>query len=564
MRIADRFSTATVWWAIWILLVALTLVLIAQPVTELKIRQPGQTQNEFLDFYAGPLLEPVSQHIRFTESHVTGLEFRVVAETRDGGQIPIAFRLYDTSGDLIAEDLSTVLSSSASQLVFFTFAPLARDTTYRIELVPLDPNAKLQVGASVHDRFPSGAMSFPSNPIEDQDLHFRSVAEATFAEQIANKLLAGSTGYIASVLGSAVGALLLISVIALLWAHRLKDRVHIAVVGMLATLVAGTLLAAAGGLSTDAGQLSFVITTLTTHFSPAVVALLALSAWGAAFRLALALGALVIGSGMIFSEILVRAGTQSWDTSLWIGLMAFVLAVFTFVAWHLWIGHRDLSLLEIMDDLLAPASGRRSLSGSLRTAIRDILSVSGSRLGRATMFQQMIATLGDSGALVLSAVVMCLIVAGISSLGDLLIAIAVPVAVLTFLLMLHRIRTWLQLTRGAHAIKAEEEPGLELKAFVDRGEAPKSPLAFLGVLSRLRALGHPAQMWRAIMEPDYLILAARGSLLLGTALTLTSAIVSWIAPNAELSEQSFWTGVAALMLSVILRAPLLAQLSRRT
>lgn len=564
MRIAERFSAATVWWTIWILLVALALVLIAQPITTLKLRQSGQTQNEFLDFYAGPLLEPVSQRIRFAESHVTGLEFRVVAETPEGGQIPIAFRLYDAADDLIAEDLSAVLSSPVSQLVFFKFAPLARDTTYRVELLSLDPTAEIQVGASVHDRFPSGAMSFPSNLIENQDLHFRSVVDATFAERIASHLRARSAGHIASILGSAVGALLLISAIAMLWTHRLKDRVHIAVVGMLATLIAGTLLTAAGGLSTDAHPLSFVITTLTTHFSPGLVALVVLSAWGAAFRLALALGALVIGAGVIFGEILVRTETGSWDTSLWIGLIAFVLAVFTFVAWHLWVGHRELSLLKITDDLLAPNSRRKPLSGSLRTAIRDVLLIFGSRPGRTALFQQMIASLGDAGAMVLSAVVMFLIVSGYSTLGDLLIATAVPIAVLTILLMLHRMRTWLQLTSRAHAIRAEQEPGLELNEFLGQEDTPKVPVAFLTGLARLRALGHPAQLWQAVMAPDHLILAVRGSLVIGTALTLISAIVSWTVPNTGLSERSFWTGVAALMLSVLLRAPLLAQLFRRT
>ncbi len=573
------------------MLAALAAILIAQPITTLKSSQPGETRNEVLDFYVGPLLEPVSQRIPFAESHVTGLTFRVIAERPGSRPIPIAFRLFDGGDELIAEDLVTVRSSSVSQPVFFGFAPLVSDTAYRVELVAVDPDAKLKVGASVHDRFVPGAMTLPSNPVEGQDLYFTSVVNVTFAEQIANQVRAGSAGYIGGLVGGSVGALAIVLTIGSIWAQRLGDRLHIAAVGALAAVFAGTLLAASAGLplgdtKTDVGPLGFVLTTLTGPFAAGVLALLVLAAWRPPFRLALALAAQIIGAGAIFGEILVRAEAGSWATSLWIGLVAFAAAVFAFATWHLWLGHRELASLAVIDDTLEPAQRSPAIGTAVRIAARDIASVFDSGVGRTALLQQAAAALLDAAAMILSAVLVFLIASGPGAVDELIGAIAWPVGGVTILLAFHRARTWLQVFHGAHALAAVEDPGLLPKVFMERGGAPDTPRALLSSLATLgpmggaiqlytpRALlsslatlgpmGGAIQLWRAVRASDYMTLAARVALAMGAVLMLTSAVVLWTIPIAELSERSFWTGVASIVLSLLLRTPRLAQLSRRS
>ncbi len=89
-------------------------------------------------------------------------------------------------------------------------------------------------------------------------------------------------------------------------------------------------------------------------------------------------------------------------------------------------------------------------------------------------------------------------------------------------------------------------------------------MASLASMINQGLLGGAIQLWRAARGSDYMTFAARVTFAVGAVLMFASAILLWTIQNAALSEQSFWTGVASIALSLILRTPRLARLSRRS
>ena len=539
-------------WAIWLTLIGLAMVLIAQPLTTLKSRQSGMTSNEVIDVHIGPLVEPVSQRIQFVDSHVTGLQFRVIAQSPTLHPVRIALRLFNPNGDLVAESLAIVESSSASQSVSFDFAPLKRGVRYRAEVVALDPDGHLQVATSLRDRFQSGSMSFPSNPVdssgisrvEDLDLYFTSTVDVTFTEHLANQILAGSANHITSLLSSAIVALGAVLGFCQ-WAIRgAGQRLHIAVVGMLAAIISGTLLATSAGLPLgDTGfrdsPLGIVVAVLAEPFGPGICAIVILAAWKHSFRIALALAAFTIGGAAVAGEVLIQSATSEGTTTLWTSVLAFAVVTVAFSLVNLRLGRREATLLRALDSQRQALGQSHNLreESRLRAGRRLVLALLRTSRGRSALGRQVVAACGESAATLLGILVVVLFTSGTEATLLVINSWWVPILGLTALIAAHRSRIWLRVILSTFAIGATKNAGLSLDTVVERGY-------------ELNYTQHPYP------EPSRLsskTRAARAALVIGTALLLASALVLWSDLPTALGELSFWAGITGVTISFILR-----------
>jgi len=529
------------------------MVLIAQPMTTLKSRQSGMTSNEVIDVHVGPLVEPVSQRIQFVDSHVTGLQFRVIAQSPTLHPVRIALRLFDPNGDLVAESLAIVESSSASQSVSFDFAPLKRGVRYRAEVVALDPDGHLQVATSLRDRFQSGSMSFPSNPVdssgisrvEDLDIYFTSTVDVTFTELLANQILAGSANHITSLLSSAVVALGAVLGFCQ-WAIRgAGHRLHIAVVGMLAAIISGTLLATLAGLPLgDTGfrdsPLGIVVAVLAEPFGPGICAIVVLAAWKHSFRIALALAAFTIGGAAMAGEVLLQSAASEGTTTLWTSVLAFAVVTVAFSLVNLRLGRREATLLRSLDSQRQALGQSHNLreASRLRAGGRLVLVLLRTSSSRSAIRRQVVAACGESAATLLGILVVVFFTSGTEATLLVINSWWVPILGLTALIAAHRSRIWLRVILSTFAIGTTKNAGLSLATVVEqRGY-------------ELNYTQHPYP------EPSRLsskTRATRAALVVGTALLLASAVVLWSDLPTALGELSFWAGITGVTISCILR-----------